>query len=110
MANLKENHIPIPVDFGNVFREEDTASQFCVDVMMEQCKNLILVAHNAKSFDSYPISYILIDKHAIRPDEIIYSRSKIYMRIAKKLNLTFVGSLIFIPMKLAKISETCGLK
>jgi len=93
-----------------VFRGEDTASQFCVDVMTEQCKNVILVAHNAKSFDSYPISYILIDKHAIRPDEIIYSGSKMYMRIDKKLNLTFIESLIFIPMKLAKLSETCGLK
>lgn len=52
-------------------------------------KNTILIAHNAKSFDLYPILEVLIDRHSIRPDRIIYNGSKImYMHIANKLNLT----------------------
>jgi len=33
-----------------------------------------------------------------------------YMHIAKKMNLAFIDSLNFLPMKLSKIPETFGLK
>lgn len=33
-----------------------------------------------------------------------------YMHIAQKLNLTFVDSLNFLPMKLAKIPDVFGLQ
>lgn len=80
-------------------------------VTSKQCQNSILIAHNAKSFDLYPVLEIFIDRHSIRPSKIIYSGSKImYMHIAHKLNLTFVDSLNFLPMKLAKIPEVFGLQ
>ena len=44
--------------------------------MNEHCKDSILVAHNAKSFDLYPILEVLIDRHAVRPDKIIYNGTK----------------------------------
>jgi hypothetical protein len=73
--------------------------------------NSILVAHNAESFDLYPILKVLIDRHSIRPDKIIYNGSKImYMHIGRKWNLTFLDSLNFLPMKLAKIPSAFGLE
>lgn len=94
-----------------IFCGENAAQQFCAYITQPHVKNTILIAHNAKSFDLYPILDVLIDRHSIRPDKIIYNGSKImYMHIAKKLNLTFLDSLNFLPMKLAKIPEAFGLE
>lgn len=60
-----------------------------------------------KDFDLYPILKVLIDRHSIRPDKILYSGSKVmYMHIACKLNLTFLDSLNFLP----KILTAFGLE
>lgn len=105
---------PCPGTCGHreqIFRGERTAEQFCHYVCQPHIKNTILVAHNAKSFDLYPILEVLIDRHSIRPDKIINNGSKVmYMHIANKLNLTFLDSLNFLPMKLAKIPEAFGLE
>ena len=94
----------------SIFRGDDAAVQFCSYITQEHQKNFILIAHNAKGFDLYPVLETLIDRHAIRPDKIIYNGSKItYMYVAKKLNLTFLGSSNFLPMKLAKIPGALGL-
>ncbi|KAK3105044.1 hypothetical protein FSP39_015966 [Pinctada imbricata] len=94
-----------------IFRGENATQQFCAYVTQPHVKNTILIAHNAKSFDLYPILEVLIDRHSIRPDKIIYNGSKVmYMHIANKLNLTFLDSLNFLPMKLAKIPEAFGLQ
>jgi hypothetical protein len=94
-----------------VFSGDDAAEQFCDFVSSNHCRNSILIAHNAKSFDLYPVLEVLIDRHSIRPSKIIYNGSKImYMHIAQKLNLTFVDSLNFLPMKLAKIPDAFGLQ
>lgn len=94
-----------------VFSGDDAAERFCYFVTSKHCKDSILIAHNAKSFDLYPVLEVLIDRHSIRPSKIIYNGSKImYMHIAQKLNLTFVDSLNFLPMKLAKIPDAFGLQ
>nr|XP_034315847.1 uncharacterized protein LOC117685524 [Crassostrea gigas] len=94
-----------------VFSGDYTAEHFCAYVTSKHCKDSILIAHNAKSFDLYPVLEVLIDRHSIRPSKIIYNGSKImYMHIAQKLNLTFMDSLSFLPMKLAKIPEAFGLQ
>lgn len=83
-----------------IFQGENAAEQFCAYITQPYVKNSILITHNAKSFDLYPILEFLIDKHSIRPDKIIYNGSKLmYMHIANKLNLTFLDSLNFLPMK-----------
>ena len=106
-------HPPCPGTCGyreRVFRGDDAAEQFC-SYFIKYCKNTIFVAHNAKSFDCYPILECLINRHSIRPDKIMYNGSKImYMHISKKLNLTFLDSLNFLPMKLAKIPDAFGLE
>lgn len=94
-----------------VFSGDEAAEQFCAYVTSKHCRDSILIAHHAKSFDLYPVLEVLIDRHSIRPSKIIYNGSKImYMHIAQKLNLTFVDSLNFLPMKLAKIPEAFGLQ
>lgn len=94
-----------------VFSGDDAAVQFCTYVTSKQCRNSILIAHNAKSFDLYPVLEVFIARHSLRPSKIIYNCSKImYMHIAQKLNLTFMDSLNFLPMKLAKIPEAFGLQ
>ena len=94
-----------------VFSGDDAAEQFCGFVTSNHCRDSILIAHNAKSFDLYPVLEVLIDRHSIRPSKIIYNGSKIMcMHIAQKLNLTFVDSLNFLPMKLAKISDAFRLQ
>lgn len=94
-----------------VFSGDNVAEQFCAYVTSKHCKDSILVAHNAKSFDLYPVLEVFIDRHSIRPSKIIYNGSKImYMHIAQKLNLTFVDSLSFLPMKLDKIPDAFGLQ
>lgn len=94
-----------------IFDGDDAVLKFCSYILQEQNANSILVAHNAKSFDGYPILEVLIDHYSIRPDKIIYNGSKImYMHIGRKLNLTFLDSLNFLPMKLAKIPLAFGLE
>ena len=106
-------HPPCPCTCGyreRVFRGDDAAKQFC-SYFIKYCKNTIVVAHNAKSFDCYPILECLINRHSIRPDKLMYNGSIImYMHISKKLNLTFLDSLNFLPMKLVKIPDAFGLE
>lgn len=95
----------------HIFKGDNAASQFCSHILREEYKESILIAHNAKSFDLYPILEVLIDQHAIRPDKIIYNGTKVmYMHIAKQLNLTFLDSLNFLPMKLSDIPKAFGLE
>lgn len=95
----------------HIFKGDNAASQFCSHILREEYKESILIAHNAKSFDLYPILEVLIDQHAILPDKIIYNGTKVmYMHIAKQLNLTFLDSLNFLPMKLSDIPKAFGLE
>ena len=78
--------------------------------MTRHYRNTVLIAHNAKGFDNYPVLNALIDRHGVRPDKILYNGSKImYMHVAHGLNLTFIDSLNFIGMKLSDIPRCFGL-
>ena len=105
---------PCPDTCGHreiIFKGEDTMSQFCTFITQEYCSNYILLAHNAKSFDLYPVLETLIERHGMKPDKIIYNGSKImYMHLGNRLNLTFLDSLNFLPMPLAKIPEVFELE
>lgn len=95
----------------HVFRGDDTANRFCTHILQEHYKDSILIAHNAKTFDLYPILEVLINNHVIRSDKIIYNGTKVmYMHISKKLNLPFVDCLNFIPMKLSDMPRAFGLE
>lgn len=74
-------------------------------------KNTVLIAHNAKGFDNYPILNVLIDHHGVCPDKILYNGSKImYMHVAKGIDLTFLDFINFIGMRLSKIPECFGFE
>lgn len=112
---VKKNAVVLPCEDTcgyrqRVFKGIDVPSQFCSHIMTPHYKNTVLIAHNAKGFDNYPILNTLIDKHAIKPDKIIFDGSKInYMHVSKGLDLTFLDSINFIGMKLSKIPECFGL-
>lgn len=93
-----------------VFEGCDVPAEFCSHVMTRHYRNTVLIAHNAKGFDNYPVLNALISRHGVRPNKILYSGSKImYMHVAHGLDLTFLDSLNFIGMKLSKIPECFDL-
>lgn len=72
--------------------------------------NTVLIAHNAKGYDHYPVLNAMIKQHGVRPDKSVYQGSKImYMHIAAGLDLTFLDSLNFLQMKLSKIPNCFDL-
>ncbi|KAK3100662.1 hypothetical protein FSP39_023320 [Pinctada imbricata] len=94
-----------------IFKGDETMTQFCDYITQEHFTNYTLLAHNAKSFDLYPVLENLIDRHAMKPDKIIYSGSKImYMYIGNKLNLRFLDSLNFLPGQLSKLPQLFELE
>lgn len=84
---------------------------FCSDIMTPHYRNTVLIAHNAKGFDSYPILKALIDYHSVKTDKILYSGSKVMMfHVTKKLDLKFLDTLNFLGMKLSKIPKCFDLE
>lgn len=65
-----------------VFRGRDAVVQFCDYIMTPHYNTTVLIAHNAKGFDNYPVRNALIDHIAVVPDKILYNGSKIiYMHV-----------------------------
>ena len=63
-----------------------------------------------KGYDGYFLLEYLIDQ-SMRPDQIIYSVSKImYMAIEKDLHIKVIDSLNFLPMKLSALPKAFGLE
>ena len=112
---FKEDKVlpPCPDKCGyrqRVFKGDDVPAEFCDHIMTRHYRNSVLIAHNSKSFDAIPVLNALIDKHAVRPNKILYEGSKImYMHVAHGLDLTFIDSLNFIGMKLSDIPKCFGL-
>ena len=109
------SHLPPCEETGGYrersFRGSDTVAKICDHIMTSHYKNTVVIAHNAKGFDNYPVLNTLIDHHGVRPDKILYNGSKVmYMHVAKNMNLTFLDSLNFIGMLLLKIPESFGFE
>ena len=91
-----------------VFKGENCKRDFGNWLFSPAHTHFTAITHNAKGFDNYFILEYLID-NSIRP-EIIYSGSKImYLHVHRGLDIRFVDSLNFLPMKLAKLPEAFGL-
>ena len=99
--------MPCPLTCGfrqKIFSGTDGPAQFCSLIMTPHYKNTVLIAHNAKGFDNYPVLNYLIDHHVAKRNKILYKGSKImYMHVAHGSDLTFIDSLNFIQMKLPEI-------
>lgn len=106
---VKKNAVVLPCEKTcgyrqRIFSEGNVSAEFCSQIMSRHYRNAVLIAHNGKGYDHYPVLNALIKYHAVRPNKILYQGSKImYMHVAAGLDLTFLDSLNFIGMKLSKI-------
>ena len=90
-----------------VFSGTNTKDEFCKWVFANKNANTTFVAHNFQAYDGYFILQYLY-KNGITP-EIITRGAKILSLTVPEMNIKFIDSLCFIPMKLAAFPKTFGL-
>ena len=96
-----------PLITRHVFHE---ARDFFVWLYDKRYKDFTCVAHNAKGFDAYFVLDYLVSQ-SVRPQRILFNGTKLmYMEVGKGLNLRFIDSLNFFPMKLAALPKAFGLQ
>ena len=96
------------------FRGKNTVKEFCQWLFTPEHDKCIVIAHNFKGYDSYPILKHL-NQQAI-PYDVIYNGAKCMTLTTKTkerrkqfaIEITFIDSLNFIPMALAKFPKTFG--
>ena len=96
------------------FRGKNTVAEFCQWLFTREHDKCIVIAHNFQGYDSYPILKQL-NQEAI-PYDVIYNGAKCVTLTTKTkekrtlfaLEITFIDSLNFIPMGLAKFPKTFG--
>ena len=93
-----------------IFSGTNTLNDFCKWLIGTQHRNFTVIAHNARGYDSYFIYDYLID-NTHTPD-VIFSGSKImYMNVPTDgMNIRLLDSLNFLPMPLAQLPKSFGLK
>ena len=97
-----------------VFRGKNTVAEFCQWLFTREHDKCIVIAHNFKGYDSYPILKQL-NQEAI-PYDVIYNGAKCVTLTTKTkqkrtlfaIEITFIDSMNFIPMALAKFPKTFG--
>ena len=97
-----------------VFRGKNTVRDFCTWLFTPEHDKSIVIAHNFQGYDSY---FILnhLNQHAI-PYDVIYNGAKCMTLTTKTkekrtlfaIEITFIDSLNFIPMALARFPKTFG--
>ena len=90
-----------------VFSGRSTKDEFCKWVFEDKNANTTFVAHNFQAYDGYFILQYLY-KNGITP-EIITRGAKILSLTVPEMNIKFIDSVCFIPMKLAAFPKTFGL-
>ena len=96
------------------FRGKNTVAEFCQWLFTREHDKCIVIAHNFQGYDSYPILKQL-NQQAI-PYDVIYNGAKCVTLTTKTkekrtlfaIQITFIDSLNFIPMGLAKFPKTFG--
>jgi len=92
-----------------VFKGINTTHNFCQWLIAPQHRDTVVIAHNAKAFDSHFILGYCVE-NGIFPD-VVYSGSKIMtMTIGEGLGMRFIDSLNFLPMALKKLPQALSLK
>ena len=97
-----------------VFRGKNTVVEFCQWLFTREHDKCIVIAHNFQGYDSYPILKQL-NQQAI-PYDVIYNGAKCVTLTTKTkqkrtlfaIEITFIDSLNFIPMALARFPKTFG--
>ena len=96
------------------FRGKNTVKDFCKWLFTREHDKCIVIAHNFQGYDSYPILKQL-NQEAI-PYDVIYNGAKCVTLTTKTkqkrtwfaIEITFIDSLNFIPMALARFPKTFG--
>ena len=92
-----------------IFSGADTKEDFCKWLFTKSHRGYTVVAHNARGYDSYFLyDHLMLTGN--RPDPVIFSGSKIMYMHVQNLNLRLLDSLNFLPMPLAKLPKSFGLK
>jgi len=94
----------------NVFKGDNTVTDFCNWLISPKFKSFTCIAHNGKGYDFNFILNFCVSEAGIKPD-IIYAGSKIMsMKIPSPINLTFIDSLNFMAMPLKKLPKAFDLR
>ena len=92
-----------------IFSGKDTSRKFLERLVSKQHKNVTVMAHNARAYNSYFVYNYLINNSII--PEIIFKGSKImYCKINNQLNVRMLDSLNFLPMALSQLTKSFGLE
>ena len=91
----------------HVFQGENTKDDFCEWLFQKQNAHCIVMAHNMQGYDGYFVLHFL-HKNGIVP-EVIMRGAKLLTIYILMLNIKFIDSLCFIPMKLANFPKTVGI-
>ena len=90
-----------------VFLGSNTKDEFCEWLFAQENANTTFIAHNFQAYDGYFILQHLY-KNGIVP-EVITRGAKILSLTVPQLNIKFIDSLCFIPMRLASFPKTFGV-
>ena len=91
-----------------MFSGANTRDEFCEWLFQEGNSGSVVLAHNFQGYDGYFILQYL-HKNGLVP-EVIMNGAKILTLNFPVLDIKFVDSLCFIPMKLANFPKTFGLR
>ena len=92
-----------------IFRGKNMVKDFCQWLFSSQYKNIIAIAHNARSYNAYFLYKYIINQSMI--PNIIFQGSKImYCHVGMELNIKLLDSLNFLNMPLSKLPKSFGLK
>ena len=89
-----------------VFSGPNTITMFCQWLFSEENRGALVICHNFKGYDSYPVMQYLYD-NAILP-EVITTGSKFMSISVPMWKIRFIDSLNFIPMALADMPKAFG--
>ena len=92
-----------------IFSGTSTKEDFCKWLITETHKGFTVIAHNARGYDAYFL-YDYLMMNGSRPDPVIFSGSKIIYMHINSLNMRLLDSLNFLPMPLANLPKSFGLK
>ena len=93
-------------------REKVIAGQFCARrlfelIFVKRNRDAKVIAHNGKGFDFHSIMKEMLSNGNC--PEVIYAGSKIMTMKDHALNIQFLDSLNFLPMKLSQLPKAFGL-
>ncbi|MCG8432162.1 MAG: hypothetical protein MJA29_13455, partial [Candidatus Omnitrophica bacterium] len=92
----------------HVFKGEDTVNEFCKWLFSRENKGVTCLCHNFQGYDSYFIMQYLHNNGVI--PKVIMNGAKLLSVEVESMKIRLIDSLAFLPMPLAQLPGTFGLK